>query len=67
MSTFGDRDHTAAELRARRNLGLADAVVVATGLHNDVDVILTGDGRWRDLPKVRVVATGGASAPGRAT
>lgn len=57
----------AAELRARRNLGLADAVVVATGLYNGVDVILTGDGRWRDLPNVRVVRAGGAGAPGGAT
>jgi predicted nucleic acid-binding protein len=49
----------AAELRARRGLGLADAVVVATGQHNDADVILTGDVRWRGLSKVRVVPRGG--------
>jgi predicted nucleic acid-binding protein len=45
----------AAELRARRRLGLADAIVVATGLHHGVDVILTGDARWRGLSRVRVV------------
>jgi predicted nucleic acid-binding protein len=49
----------AAELGARRRLGLADAIVVATGLHNGVDVILTGDARWRGLSTVLVVARNG--------
>ena len=48
----------AAELRARHRLRLADAIVVATGLHNDVDLILTGDARWRGLARVRVVVPG---------
>lgn len=51
----------AAELRARGKLGLADAIVVATGLHNDVDLILTADARWRGLAKVQVVAPGGGA------
>lgn len=46
----------AAELRARRNLRLPDAVVVATGMRHRADVILTGDARWRGLAKVRVIA-----------
>jgi predicted nucleic acid-binding protein len=56
----------AAELRARRKLGLADAIVVATGLHNGVDVILTGDERWRGLSKVQVVVRGNGQGQGPA-
>ncbi len=52
----------AAELRARRKLGLADAIVVATGLYNGVDVILTADTRWRGLSRVDVVAPAGGTA-----
>jgi predicted nucleic acid-binding protein len=48
----------AAELRATRNLKLPDAVIVATGLRHDADVILTGDTRWKGIETVRVVATG---------
>jgi predicted nucleic acid-binding protein len=47
---------TAAELRARRGLRLPDAVIVATGMRHRADVVLTGDGRWRGLARVRVVA-----------
>jgi predicted nucleic acid-binding protein len=45
----------AAELRATRGLGLPDAVIVATGLRHQADVILTGDARWKGIETVRVV------------
>lgn len=45
----------AAELRATRGLGLPDAVIVATGLRHQADVILTGDARWKGIGMVRVV------------
>ena len=48
----------AAELRARRNIKLPDAVILATGLWHRADVILTGDVRWKGIETVRVV--GGA-------
>jgi predicted nucleic acid-binding protein len=48
----------AAELRATRGLGLPDAVIVATGLRHQADVILTGDARWKGIETVRVVAVG---------
>jgi predicted nucleic acid-binding protein len=48
----------AAELRATRGLGLPDAVIVATGLRHQADVILTGDVRWKGIETVRVVAVG---------
>ena len=47
----------AAALRARvRSLRLPDALVVATAEALDADVVLTGDDRWRRLPRVRVLA-----------
>jgi predicted nucleic acid-binding protein len=45
----------AAELRARRNIRLPDAVILATGLWHKADVILTGDVRWKGIETVRVV------------
>ena len=45
----------AAELRAARRLKLPDAVIVATGLRLDADVIVTADARWRGIEKVTVV------------
>jgi len=48
----------AAELRATRSLKLPDAVIVATGLRHEADVILTGDARWKGIETVRVVGTG---------
>lgn len=46
----------AAELRVRSNLKLPDAVILATGLRHGVDVILTGDARWREVAEtVRVI------------
>ena len=45
----------AAELRAARGLNLPDAVIVATGLRLDADVIVTADARWRGIEKVTVV------------
>jgi predicted nucleic acid-binding protein len=45
----------AAELRATRGLGLPDAVIVATGLRHQADVILAGDARWKGIEMVRVV------------
>lgn len=46
----------AAELRATRSLKLPDAVIVATGLRHEADVILTGDARWKGIETVRVIA-----------
>jgi predicted nucleic acid-binding protein len=48
----------AAELRATRGLRLPDAVIVATGLRHEADVILTGDSRWKGIETVRVVGVG---------
>jgi len=48
----------AAELRATRNLKLPDAVIVATGLRHEADMILTCDARWKGIETVRVVGTG---------
>ena len=45
----------AAELRAARGLKLPDAVIVATGLRLQADVILTADARWRGIETVKVV------------
>jgi predicted nucleic acid-binding protein len=45
----------AADLRATRNLKLPDAVIVATGLRYEAEVILTGDARWKGIETVRVV------------
>jgi predicted nucleic acid-binding protein len=45
----------AAELRATRGLKLPDAVILATGLRREADLILTGDTRWKGIETVRVV------------
>jgi predicted nucleic acid-binding protein len=45
----------AAELRAARGLKLPDAVIVATGLRLQADVIVTADARWKGIETVRVV------------
>lgn len=45
----------AAELRAARGLKLPDAVIVATGLRLQADVILTADARWKGIETVKVV------------
>jgi predicted nucleic acid-binding protein len=45
----------AAELRATRGLKLPDAVIVATGLRLEADVIVTADARWKGIPRVAVV------------
>jgi predicted nucleic acid-binding protein len=47
----------AAELRAiHRWLRLPDALVLATALVDDVDAVLTADGRWAEVDKrVRVI------------
>jgi predicted nucleic acid-binding protein len=45
----------AAELRANRGLRLPDAVIVATGMRFDADVILTADARWKGIEGVLVV------------
>jgi predicted nucleic acid-binding protein len=45
----------AAELRATRGLKLPDAVIVATGLRLEADVIMTADARWKAIPRVVVV------------
>ena len=45
----------AAELRATRGLRLPDAVIVATGLRQEADCILTGDARWKGIETVRVL------------
>jgi predicted nucleic acid-binding protein len=54
----------AAELGATRNLRLPDAVIVATGLWHQADVILTGDARWKGIETVRVVAADGCRRGG---
>jgi predicted nucleic acid-binding protein len=46
---------SAAELRASRGLKLPDAVIVATGLRLEADVILTADARWTGIERVRVI------------
>jgi predicted nucleic acid-binding protein len=45
----------AAELHATRGLKLPDAVIVATGLRLEADVIVTLDARWKGIPRVVVV------------
>jgi predicted nucleic acid-binding protein len=45
----------AAELRAVRGLKLPDAVIVATGLRLQADVIVTADARWKGIETVKVV------------
>jgi predicted nucleic acid-binding protein len=45
----------AGELRATRGLKLPDAVIVATGLRLEADVIVTADARWKGIPRVVVV------------
>ena len=46
----------AASLRARhRTLRLPDALVLATAEELEADAVLTGDRRWRRLPRVRVI------------
>jgi predicted nucleic acid-binding protein len=47
----------AAELRARhRSLRLPDALVIAVGLVDDVEVVLTADKRWAEVDeRVRVI------------
>jgi predicted nucleic acid-binding protein len=45
----------AAELRATRGLKLPDAVIVATGLRLEADVILAADARWKGIERVMVV------------
>ena len=45
----------AAEFRASRGLKLPDAVIVATGLRLEADVILTADTRWNGIERVQVV------------
>ena len=45
----------AAELRATRGLKLPDALIVATGLRLEADVIVTADARWKGNPRVVVV------------
>jgi predicted nucleic acid-binding protein len=45
----------AAELRATRGLNLPDAVIAATGLRLEADVIVTADARWKGIPRVVVV------------
>jgi predicted nucleic acid-binding protein len=45
----------AAELRAARGLKLPGAMIVATGLRLQADVILTADARWKGIETVKVV------------
>ena len=45
----------AAELRATRGLKLPEALIVATGLRLEADVIVTADARWKGNPRVVVV------------
>jgi predicted nucleic acid-binding protein len=45
----------AAELRATRGFKLPDAVIAATGLRLEADVIVTADARWKGIPRVVVV------------
>lgn len=47
----------AAELRARhRALRLPDALVIATGIEENAEAILTGDKRWADIdPRVTIL------------
>ncbi len=48
----------AAELRAARGLTLPDAVIVATGLRLEADVIMTADARLKGIEKVTLVDGG---------
>ena len=45
----------AAELRAGRGLKLPDAVILATGLRLEADMIVTADARWKGIERVQVV------------
>jgi predicted nucleic acid-binding protein len=53
----GDVAAAAAELRAaHRSLRLPDALVIATGVVDDADAVLTGDKRWSGIdPRVELI------------
>ena len=50
----------AAHLRAKhRSLRLPDALVIATGIVDEADVILTADKRWAEIdPRIEVLTAG---------
>ncbi len=48
----------AAQLRVTRGLKLPDAVIVATGLRLEADVILTADAGWKGIENVTVIGAG---------
>ena len=61
-TTFVQTDESialrAAELRALHNLGLADAIQVATAVDSGCDVLLTNDDVFRRVTDVRVLLVG---------
>ena len=45
----------AAALRAEKNLGLADAIIVATAIETGCEAIVGNDGAWRRLDEIPFV------------
>jgi predicted nucleic acid-binding protein len=45
----------AAELRARHNLGLADAIIVATAMASRCEAVVSNDGAWRRVTEIPFV------------
>jgi predicted nucleic acid-binding protein len=45
----------AAELRARHNLGLADAIIVATAIVTGCEAVVSNDGQWRRVTETSIV------------
>jgi predicted nucleic acid-binding protein len=45
----------AASLRAEKNLGLADAIIVATAIETGCEAIVGNDGKWRRLNEIPFV------------
>jgi len=44
-----------ASLRARTNLKLADAIIVATAIETGCDAVVSNDGAWRKLNEIPFV------------
>ena len=45
----------AAELRARHNLGLADAIIVATAMATGCEAVVSNDGKWSRVTEIAFV------------
>jgi predicted nucleic acid-binding protein len=45
----------AADLRARHNLALADAIIVATAMVSRCEAVVSNDGKWRRVSEIPFV------------